>query len=78
MNPFVKDVEPLADYKLRLSFTNGEAKVFDVSPYLDKGIFSELKDKNYFKQVQVVAGAVEWPNEQDFSNDTLFLLSDPV
>lgn len=78
MNPFVQDVEPLAGYKLRLYFTNGESKVFDVSPYLEKGIFSELKDTNYFKRVQVVAGAVEWPNEQDFSNDTLFLLSAPV
>nr|WP_324256934.1 DUF2442 domain-containing protein [Cellvibrio fontiphilus] len=78
MNPFVQTVEPLADYKLRLLFVNGETKVFDVSPFLDKGIFAELKDKNYFQQVQVVAGAVEWPNEQDFSNDTLFLLSEPV
>ncbi len=78
MNPFVQTVEPLADYKLRLLFVNGETKVFDVSPFLDKWIFAELKDKNYFQQVQVVAGAVEWPNEQDFSNDTLFLLSEPV
>lgn len=49
--------------------------MFDVSPYLDKGIFCELKNESYFKQVKVVSGAVEWPHEQDFSNDTLFLLS---
>ena len=75
MNPSVKNVEPLDNYKLKLLFTNGDLKVFDVSPYLDKGIFCELKEDSYFKQVKVVAGAVEWPHEQDFSNDTLFLLS---
>ena len=75
MNPAVKNVEPLDDYKLKLLFTNGDLKVFDVSPYLDKGIFSELKNENYFRQVKVVSGAIEWPHEQDFSNDTLYLLS---
>jgi len=45
---------------------------------LDKGIFNELKDINYFKQVKVAFGAIEWPHEQDFSKDTLYLLSIPL
>ncbi len=73
MNPKVMNVEPLNDFKLRVVFVNGDAKIFDVNPYLEKGIFTELKDKNYFKQVKVVAGAIQWPNEQDFSNDTLYI-----
>ena len=78
MNPDVKVAEPLADYKLRIQFVNDELKEFDVTPFLDKGIFSELKDKDYFKQVRVAFGSVEWPNQQDFSKDTLYLLGDPV
>ena len=78
MNPEVKVAEPLADYKLRIQFVNDELKEFDVRPFLDKGIFSELKDKDYFKQVRVAFGSVEWPNQQDFSKDTLYLLGDPV
>ncbi|HCS65102.1 MAG TPA: DUF2442 domain-containing protein, partial [Cellvibrio sp.] len=39
MNPSVISVEPQEGYKLKLHFTNGDLKVFDVSPYLDKGIF---------------------------------------
>lgn len=74
MNPFVKNVEPLNDYKLKLHFENGVNKVFDVSPYLNKGIFVELKNKDYFQQVSVVSGSIAWPNEQDFSYDTLYLL----
>lgn len=74
MNPEVKQAEPLENYKLRIIFTNDEAKEFDVSPFLDKGVFTELKNKSYFKQVRVAFGAVEWPNEQDFSKDTLYML----
>jgi hypothetical protein len=78
MNPDVKVAEPLADYKLRVQFVNDELKEFDVTPFLEKGIFSELKDESYFKQVRVAFGSVEWPNEQDFSKDTLYLLGNPV
>ena len=44
MNPDVKLAEALPDYKLKIQFVNDELKEFDVSPFLDKGIFSELKD----------------------------------
>ena len=49
MYPRVKDVKPNPDYTLTLTFVNGEVKVFDVKPYLDKGIFRELRDKSLFK-----------------------------
>jgi hypothetical protein len=78
MNPEVKSVEPLENYQLKLHFVNGDLKVFDVSPYLNKGIFKELKDTSYFKSVRVVSGAVQWPHEQDFSNDTLYICSSPL
>jgi hypothetical protein len=78
MNPEVKTVEPLDNYKLKLQFENGDFKIFDVSPYLDRGIFTELKDSHYFKSVRVVSGAVQWPHEQDFSSDTLYIRSSPL
>ena len=74
MNPSVVSVQPTDDYKLIVGFDNSDIKLFDVSPYLDKGIFQELKDVSYFKRVSVAFGSVEWPNEQDFSYDTLYLL----
>jgi len=74
MNPTVKKVEPLTDYKLKILFSNEESKVFDVAPFLDKGVFTELKDHSYFKKVRVAFGSIEWPNEQDFSKDTLYSL----
>ncbi len=74
MNPVVKTVEPMENHRLRIQFENGEIKAFDVSPFLNKGIFQELRDEDYFKQVRVSFGSIEWPNEQDFSKDTLYLL----
>ncbi len=74
MGPQVKQIEPMPNYRLKVRFENDEAKEFDATPLLDKGIFRELKDENYFKQVRVALGWVEWPHEQDFSKDTLYLL----
>lgn len=78
MNPEVKSVKALPDYKLRVEFSNNELREFDVSPFLDKGIFTELKNEQYFAKVSVAFGSVEWPNAQDFSKDTLYLLSSPL
>ena len=78
MNPDVTRVEPLSNHRLKLRFANHEEKEFDVSPYLDKGIFVELRDEAYFNRVRVAFGAVEWPNEQDFSKDTLYILGKPL
>lgn len=78
MNPRLTAASPLPDARLLLEFNNGERRVFDVSPYLDKGLFGQLTDPDYFARVRVVSGHVEWPNEQDFSPDTLYLRSTPI
>lgn len=78
MNPIVVNVEAQPHYQLELTFANNEVRLFDVAPFLDKGIFRELLDYNYFKQVKVAFGAVEWPHEQDFSKDTLYQLSTKI
>ena len=78
MNPKIEAVEPAEGTCLRLRFENGEQRIFDVSPYLDKGIFRELAVPAYFQRVMVSRRHVEWPNGQDFSHDTLYLRSVPV
>lgn len=78
MNPRVEDVRANPDYMLILTFTNGEVRVFDVKPYLDKGIFKELKDKSVFNSVKPFLGSVQWQNGQDFCPDTLYLDSKPA
>ncbi|NHZ71836.1 MAG: DUF2442 domain-containing protein [Aquificales bacterium] len=67
----VISVLPQDDYQLFVKLSNGKEGNFDVSPYLDKGIFKELKDKLYFREVKLLFGGIAWPNSQDFSGDTV-------
>lgn len=66
------------DFSLDLEFDDGSVKRFDVKPYLDYGVFNELKDVNYFKRVKIAFGTVQWPNEQDISPETLYLESKTI
>ncbi len=68
----VTEVTPLKNYKLSLKFKNGEEKVFDMTPYLEIGIFKELKDEVLFKTVRVSFDTVEWANEADIDPETLY------
>ncbi len=78
MNPYVKMVTALDNYRLALVFENGEERIFDVKPYLQRGVFAKLENVARFRSVRVVAGSVEWPGELDLSYDTLYLESRPV
>ena len=78
MIPHVVAVEALPDYRLRLAFLSGEFKLFDVRPFLDKGLFRELQDETLFAQVRLALGTVEWPNGVDFDPEALFDLSVPI
>lgn len=75
MNPRVAEVVANDDFTLTLTFTNGEVKVFDVKPYLGKGVFQELRDLKLFRTVKVAMGTVQWLHEQDFCPDTLYVES---
>lgn len=78
MNPYVKSVKALDDHQLALEFENGEQRVFDMKPYLTRGIFIRLQNHALFQAAWVVAGSVEWPGGLDLSYDTLYLESQPV
>jgi hypothetical protein len=68
----IKDVKPINDYILLLEFENGERKQFDMKPYLDLGIFQELKDLKLFRTVRKNFDTIEWDNEADFDPEILY------
>jgi len=68
----VNKVKALSDYKLELTFENSEIKVFDVKPYLNTGVFTALKDENFFKSVKVSFDTIEWPNGIDLDPEVLY------
>jgi hypothetical protein len=74
----VKTVKPLAGYRIYVELENGQRGVFDLTPYLEQGVFRELKDTAYFNRVGILYGAVTWPHEQDIAPETLVAEMTPV
>jgi len=68
----VKEVKPLAEYKLLIRFENDEERIFDMNPFLDKGVFKELKDVELFNNVHVSFDTVEWGNGADLCPELLY------
>ena len=68
----VKSVRPLSEYQLLLTFENGEKKIFDMKPYLDKGIYKELKDESKSKTVRISFDSIEWCNNADIDPEFLY------
>lgn len=74
----VKVVKPLPDHRIYVELESGRCGVFDLTPYLDHGVFRELKDTAYFNRVGVLYGAVTWPHQQDIAPETLLAGLTPV
>jgi len=59
-------------YKLELVFENGEERIFDMSPYMDKRPFNRLKHPPVFNCAHVDYGTVVWPGNIDIAPETLY------
>ena len=70
MDKIIKAI-PLKDYKIEILTSSGISGIFDVKPYLKGSAFKELIEESYFRQVKPVHHGIAWPNEQDFSSDTI-------
>ena len=72
MATIVKTVKPLADHRLLLTFEDGEQRVLDVSPWLNKGVFRALHDETLFRTVRVSFDSIEWANGADLCPEVLY------
>jgi hypothetical protein len=68
----VKKAKPLKNYEILITFENNEEKIFDLKPYLETGLFAELKNENLFKTVRVVFDSLEWHNGVDICPEVLY------
>lgn len=71
-------VAPRDDFTLELWFDTGDHRLFDMKPYLDRGVFTRLKDLTQFKQAYIGFDTVCWPDNLDIAPETLFDRSIPV
>jgi len=67
----ILSIIPNSDYTISVTLDNGMSGLFNVAQFLDKGVFKELRDLNYFNRVQNFGRYIHWPNEQDFCADTI-------
>jgi len=78
MNPRVVGVVAQKNHVLLISFSNGERRRFDLSPYLHYPVFQPLQNSAFFALATASHGTVSWPQDIDFDPDTLYLESTPV
>jgi hypothetical protein len=76
MNPRIKAVAALPDFRLLLTFDNAEERIFDMRPYLTNGVFAELADESLFRSVHVCFDTVEWGNGADLCPEVLYAESE--
>lgn len=79
----IVEVKPLANYRVRLKFSDGVEGTVDLSELAGKGVFSAWEDTNFFNSVYVdqESHTIAWGKEIDLCPDTLYakvLGSDPL
>jgi len=70
----IRAVAPLANFVVRLEFTDASTRVVDLDQYLRGPIFELLRsDPARFHEatVQPGAGTISWPNGADIDPDVL-------
>lgn len=70
-------VEPRANHTLYLEFNDGRRGLFDMKPYLERGVFVRLKDPALFNEVWVHDCTICWPGEIDIAPETLYCRIEP-
>lgn len=72
LEPIVREVQALEDYKLYLKFDNGEEKIYDMKPLLKRKVYQELKEKERFKKVKADGISIEWETGEDVAPENLY------
>ena len=77
IRPKAIDVKPRSDYRLLVTFSNNEKRLFDVKPYLRFKPFNELRNAALFNTVKPAGLSIEWLHGQDICPDELYYNSVP-
>lgn len=71
--PHVIEAGYVKDYIVKIKFNDGTAKMVDLESYAERGgIFSALKDKEFFKRFFVDLNTLCWPNGADIAPERLY------
>ena len=74
----VREVTAGEDYTLFLTFADGEQKVYDARPLLEKEIYAPLRNLPFFLSARAEYGTVIWNDDVDIAPEHLYECSRPV
>ena len=77
---WINNAKYLGDYRLSLSFSNGEQRILDAENYIfSHPLFEPLKDKQLFSQFQLDGWTVSWQDGKlDIAPEYLYETATPV
>lgn len=78
--PRVREVLPLPDKKLFVTFSTGEARIYDCRPLLAEETFRPLADESLFQKAHADRHgyAVIWSDEIDLAESEIWINGQPV
>jgi len=62
----------LEDYRISLTFNNGETKTVDLQSELNGAVYEPLRQLDKFKKFQVKYNTIEWENGADYAPEYLY------
>ena len=69
----VKSVEPLDEFRVRITFQNDVQKEIDLERFLRGEVFEPIrKDPEVFRSVKVIGNTIGWNNGADIDPDVLY------
>jgi len=68
----VSKAKYLDNYRIELTFNNGEIKTVDLQNELNGSIYKPLRQLDYFKNFRVQYNTVEWSNGADYAPEYLY------
>ena len=67
----IQSIIPKDNYILHITDENNQSGLFDVAPYLNSEVFSQLKEQDNFKRIYNGKYYIEWDCGADLSADTI-------
>jgi hypothetical protein len=70
----VSQAEYLDNYRIKLTFNNGEIKTVDLQSELNGSIYVPLRQLDFFKNFQLKYNTIEWENGADYAPEYLYAI----
>ena len=62
----------LDNYRILLTFNNGESKTVDLQDELEGEVYAPLHHLDYFKKFHLKYNTIEWENGADYAPEYLY------